>query len=113
MDSYSSGDCAVFPVDECLHISEVAKQTTKIFKQYLLESPHKPFDPVSRTGHFRTLNVRTASKQQLMVTLDFHVTGLGPEQIQEVKQSYKKFFVEGPGKELNVTSLNFRGLNVQ
>lgn len=113
MNSYTSGDCAVFPADECIHISEVAKRTASLFKQLLMASPHKPFDPVSRSGHFRTLNVRTSSKGHLMVTLDFHITGLTPEELDLVKQSYKEFFVSGPAKELNVTSLNFRGLDVQ
>jgi hypothetical protein len=113
MDSYSSGDCFVFPVDECVHISEVAKRTTSLFQQFLRESPHRPFDPVTRSGTFRTLCVRTSSKGHLMVTLDLHTTDLTAEQLDALKLSYRHFFEEGPAKELNVTSLNFRGLNVQ
>lgn len=48
-----------------------------------------------------------------MITLDFHTTGLSTEELEQLKLSYKQFFESGPAKELNVTSLNFRGLDVQ
>jgi len=113
LGAYTSGDCSIFPADHCLHISEEAKKCATVFQQFVKDSSYQPFDPVSRTGHYRTLIVRTTKKGHLMVNLDFNTSELAEEEVNKFKESFKEFFVSGPGKELEVTSLNFRGLSVQ
>ncbi|CAB3363832.1 Hypothetical predicted protein [Cloeon dipterum] len=111
--AYAKGDCSVLPVDECLHVSDVAKQCARVFQEFVVSSELEPHDPINRKGHFKTLAVRNTTTGQVMVTLDVCTTGLSQEQITKLRADYKDFFVSGPGQVLGVNSLNFRELDVQ
>ncbi|XP_065343582.1 uncharacterized protein LOC135941783 isoform X2 [Cloeon dipterum] len=111
--AYTKGDCSVLPVDECLHVSDVAKQCARVFQEFVVSSELEPHDPINRKGHFKTLGVRNTTTGQVMVTLEVCTTGLSQEQITKLRADYKNFFVSGPGQVLGVNSLNFRELDVQ
>jgi tRNA/tmRNA/rRNA uracil-C5-methylase (TrmA/RlmC/RlmD family) len=113
LGSYSSGDCSIYPADDCIHISDNAKKCAKIFHQFVVNTSFKPYDPVSRSGQLKTLTVRETRSNQIMITLDVNPTGISEEDMAKFKEEYKEFFISGAGQELNVTSLNFKELQNQ
>ncbi|XP_059483715.1 uncharacterized protein LOC132201523 [Neocloeon triangulifer] len=111
--SYAEGDCSVFPPNDSLHISDIAKKCAKIFEAFVASSELEPYDPVARSGHFKCLGVRNTSLDQLMINLDICTTGLSEEQLAKFREDYKEFFVTGAGKELEVDSLYLKEVTVQ
>ncbi|CAH1985714.1 unnamed protein product [Acanthoscelides obtectus] len=107
MGSYTTGTTGVAPVDNLVHIPEAMKIAAKAFQNYVRSSDLTVYNPETHTGHFKQLAVRLAPGQ-LMVVVGIHPQELSEEDLGELKTSIVKFFTEGEGKHVNVTSLYYQ-----
>jgi len=85
-----------------------AVPVVKSFTQFLQSSHLTPFLQQDNSGHWHTLTVRTYRSGDVLAMVDFVTRKLTEEDINEVKTSIKKFYTEGEGKDINLTSFHFR-----
>lgn len=56
---YRDGVTAVLSPDNCLHVSEQAKQVAKLMEDYVRESRYDVYDRKTQTGVWRTIMTKT------------------------------------------------------
>lgn len=109
VSSYAQGSTAVGPVDSLIHIPQRMKLAAKVFEQFVRSSKLPVFEPEHQSGHWRQLTCRLSmSNDQLMLVVGLHPQQLSSDELNSVKTELKEFFMNGGGKDCNVTSLYFQ-----
>ncbi|KAB7503022.1 tRNA (uracil-5-)-methyltransferase-like protein A [Armadillidium nasatum] len=106
--SYREGSVEVGPVDHLTHLNDKMKEVVKYMESYLETSEHAPFDPFSHNGVWRQLAVRTSQNFDVMLIVQIHPQSLSEDEINDIKEDVKKYFTEGEGGAVGVTSIFFQ-----
>lgn len=106
--SYKEGSVEVGPVDHLTHLNDKMKEVVKYMESYLETSEHAPFDPFSHNGIWRQLTVRTSQTFDVMIIVQIHPQSLSEDEINDIKEDVKRYFTEGEGGAVGVTSIFFQ-----
>lgn len=107
LGKYKGGSCAVVgPADTC-HVSAEAKRVVCEFQKFIRTTPYSVYSPETYEGHWKQLTVRTTRTKEAMAIVFFHPQKLDEEEVNALKDSMRKHFTEGEGKDSGVTSLYF------
>lgn len=112
LGSYVDGTVEVGPLDNLKHVSDRMKRLVKLFEEYVRQSDTLTvFDNITHTGHLRTLMVRESNTtEELMLAIGMHPQEMSEEELQSETQKIIKYFFEGAGKEVNITSIYLQRL---
>ncbi|XP_074651103.1 tRNA (uracil-5-)-methyltransferase homolog B-like isoform X2 [Tubulanus polymorphus] len=92
---------------------KVCKSSHKLFSNHLNNflQNHSKFAPCYMFydgGHWHRASARTNRNDELLVSFRFHPQNLSEIDVKNASNEVKKYFVDGPGKECNIASLNFQ-----
>ncbi|EGC37059.1 hypothetical protein DICPUDRAFT_94161 [Dictyostelium purpureum] len=88
-------------------ISTRSNEIRRLFNDYIISHPRKPFDKNTHEGFWRQLTVRDFSTGESMATVQFNHKGLSEEEINKEKDNLKKFFESLPADK-QLTSLSIQ-----
>ena len=80
LGSYRDGDLRVVTPRGCYHVPPLAVEAAERFQGYVRQSKLGPFDPVTHSGHWRMLTVRTTMTKDVMMIAYFH-----PQDLSQVR----------------------------
>ncbi|KAI8079452.1 S-adenosyl-L-methionine-dependent methyltransferase [Thamnidium elegans] len=83
---YRDGVTAVLNPDDCLHVSEKAKQVAKAMENYVNESEYDVYDRVEKLGVWRSIMTKTQRTGDIMVLIQMNTTDLTNDQVEQEKQ---------------------------
>lgn len=109
--SYREGSSAVGDPSNCSILPDAMTKVAKVFQEFVHQSQYPVYDAQTHEGYWRQLTVRTTTLGDIMAIPEFCSQQLSLADTEEVKNSLKTFFSEGPGKECGVTCLYFNCLN--
>jgi tRNA (uracil-5-)-methyltransferase len=107
LSTYASGCTSVGNIENLKMPTEKMKQAAKLVQEFVVNSGLQPFDSESYEGHFRNITIRQSRKDSLMLIIGIHPQELTEEEKEKLQKSFVKFFTEGAGKVLDVTSLYY------
>lgn len=111
LGSYSDGSLEVGAIHDLPHIPERTKLAVRLFESYINASEYAIFSTEFYVGQFRQLAVRLAeSTGEIMLIIGLHTLDI-PDKVDSLLDDVVKYFTEGDGKELNVTSIFFEEMN--
>ncbi|KAI8486889.1 tRNA (uracil(54)-C(5))-methyltransferase -B [Branchiostoma belcheri] len=93
------------PADRCVNIPESHLQVARLYQQYIRSSPLPACILFHEGGHWREITVRTNMAGDKMVIITFFPADLSQEDMEAEKSKLVEFFIHGPGKVCNITSL--------
>ncbi|XP_035688199.1 tRNA (uracil(54)-C(5))-methyltransferase homolog [Branchiostoma floridae] len=96
------------PADRCINIPEAHLQVARVYQQYIRSSPLPACILFHEGGHWRDITVRTNVAGDKMVIITFFPGQLSQEDMEAEKSKIVEFFINGPGKVCNITSLYFQ-----
>ncbi|KAK7076233.1 tRNA methyltransferase 2, partial [Halocaridina rubra] len=108
VSSYKAGSVAVAPVAHLTHISDTMKKIVEVFEEYVRNSEHKPYCPITHEGVWRQLTVRTSSNGDILIAVIIHPQEFNEEQLGDIKQNIVEYFQDGGGASAGVTSIFFQ-----
>lgn len=108
VSTYKAGSVAVGPIDDLVHISDTMKKVVGVFQEYVRNSEHKPFSPLTHEGVWRQLTVRTSSNGDILIAVVVHPQEFTDEERSELKQNVVDYFKDGGGSSVGVTSIFFQ-----
>lgn len=89
---YRDGITAVLNPDDCLHVSEKAKQVAKAMEDYVNESKYDVYDRVEKLGVWRSIMTKTQRTGDVMILIQMNTTDLTDDQVQQEKQKLIRFW---------------------
>ncbi|KAK6483707.1 tRNA (uracil-5-)-methyltransferase-like protein A-like [Huso huso] len=107
LGKYKGGTCAVVEPFDTIHIPDATKRVVKAFQDYIRTTGFSVYSPETYEGHWKQLTVRTTRTNEIMAVVYFNPQKLSDAELEELKSSLGKYFVEGSGKGSGVTSLYF------
>uniref|UniRef100_A0A1A8FYW0 tRNA (uracil(54)-C(5))-methyltransferase n=1 Tax=Nothobranchius korthausae TaxID=1143690 RepID=A0A1A8FYW0_9TELE len=107
LGKYKGGSCAVVGPEGTCHVSAEAKKVVSVFQKFIRTTAYSVYSPETYEGHWKQLTVRTTRTKQAMAIVFFNPQKLEEEEINSLKDTMKKYFTEGEGKESGVISLYF------
>ncbi|KAK1156596.1 hypothetical protein AOXY_G25588 [Acipenser oxyrinchus oxyrinchus] len=107
LGKYKGGTCAVVEPFDTIHIPDATKRVVKAFQDYIRTTGFSVYSPETYDGHWKQLTVRTTRTKEIMAVVYFNPQKLSDAELEELKSSLGKYFVEGSGKGSGVTSLYF------
>ncbi|XP_003974754.1 tRNA (uracil-5-)-methyltransferase homolog A [Takifugu rubripes] len=107
LGKYKGGSCAVVGPDDTCHVSLEAKRVVCEFQKFIRTTPYSVYSPETYEGHWKQLTVRTTRTKEAMAIVFFHPQKLDEEEVKALKDSTRKHFTEGEGRDSGVTSLYF------
>ncbi|XP_068461429.1 tRNA (uracil-5-)-methyltransferase homolog A [Clinocottus analis] len=107
LGKYKGGSCAVVEPSETSHVSAEAKSVVSEFQKFIRTTSYSVYSPETYEGHWKQLTVRTTRTKQAMAVAFFNPQKLEAEEVDALKNSMKKYFTEGEGKDCGLTSLYF------
>ncbi|CAL1616407.1 unnamed protein product [Knipowitschia caucasica] len=107
LGKYKGGSCAVVGPAETSHVSAEAKRVVREFQKFIRTTTYSVYSPETYEGHWKQLTVRTTRTGQAMAVAFFNPQKLEETELDTLKSSMKKYFMEGEGKEGGITSLYF------
>ncbi|KAM6964836.1 tRNA (uracil-5-)-methyltransferase homolog A [Aplochiton taeniatus] len=107
LGKYKGGSCAVVGPSETTHVSAEAKRVVREFQKFIRTTPYLVYSPETYEGHWKQLTVRTTRTKQAMAMVFFNPQKLNEEELDALKSSLRKYFMEGEGKESGLNSLYF------
>lgn len=107
LGKYKGGSCAVVGPAETRHVSAEAKRVVDHFQTFIRTTPYSVYSPETYAGHWKQLTVRTSRTGQAMAIVFFNPQKLEEEELDALKSSMRRFFMEGEGRDSGVTSLYF------
>ncbi|MGH0183059.1 UNVERIFIED_CONTAM: hypothetical protein FKN15_011149 [Acipenser sinensis] len=107
LGKYKGGMCAVVEPFDTIHIPDATKRVVKVFQDYIRTTGFSVYSPETYEGHWKQLTVRTTRTNEIMAVVYFNPQKLSDAELEELKSSLGKYFVEGSGKGSGVTSLYF------
>ncbi|KAG7241362.1 hypothetical protein INR49_025562, partial [Caranx melampygus] len=111
LGKYKGGSCAVVGPTESCHVSAEAKRVVAEFQKLsgitASTTPYSVYSPETYEGHWKQLTVRTTRTNEAMAVVFFNPQKLEEEELDALKSSMRKHFIEGEGKDSGVTSLYF------
>lgn len=107
LGKYKGGSCAVVGPSDTTHVSAEAKRVVKEFQKFIRTTPYLVYSPETYEGHWKQLTVRTTRTKQAMAMVFFNPQKLSEEELDGLKSSLRKYFMEGEGKESGLNSLFF------
>ncbi|XP_078589558.1 tRNA (uracil-5-)-methyltransferase homolog B-like isoform X2 [Branchiostoma floridae x Branchiostoma japonicum] len=96
------------PADRCINIPEAHLQVARVYQQYIRSSPLPACILFHEGGHWRDITVRTNVAGDKMVIITFFPVQLSQADMEVEKSKLVEFFINGPGKVCNITSLYFQ-----
>ncbi|KAI0240575.1 tRNA (Uracil-5-)-methyltransferase-like A [Lamellibrachia satsuma] len=104
--SYRSGDITVAEPTHCVNVPAAAKHICKEVQHYLQTFSDKAaFDPLTKTGHWRTVIVRVNQLDEALVIIQLCGQDLSQEEICLEREKLKEYFETGEGKNKILKSL--------
>ncbi|EDO47401.1 predicted protein [Nematostella vectensis] len=103
--SYKEGYSGVIEPFNCCHISKTAKKVASAFQKYIRNSPLPEYDLCFHTGHWQTLTVRSTVLGESMAIVQYNPQKMSATEIATENDKIRRYFLEGEGKECNLTSL--------
>ena len=91
-----------------LALVNLIMQFLQLFQEYVRKSDKPPFAAEKSEGYWRHLVVRMTSNNELMVVVVAHPQSLTEEELTELKNDLKEYFVKGEEKSCNIASLYFQ-----
>ncbi|XP_068616827.1 tRNA (uracil-5-)-methyltransferase homolog A [Brachionichthys hirsutus] len=107
LGKYKGGSCAVVGPAETCHVSAEAKRVVSEFQTFIRTTPYSVYSPETYEGHWKQLTVRTTRSKQAMAVAFFHPQKLEEEEVEALKDSMRRHFTAGEGKDSGITSLYF------
>ncbi|KAF4074160.1 hypothetical protein AMELA_G00236390 [Ameiurus melas] len=107
LGKYKGGSCAVVSPSDTIHVPAAAKRVVLTFQNYIRTTPYAVYSPERYEGNWRQLTVRTSRTDQIMAMVFFHPQKLAEDEIASLKESLRRYFTDGEGKDSGVTSLQF------
>ncbi|KAF7687173.1 hypothetical protein HF521_014401 [Silurus meridionalis] len=107
LGKYKGGSCSVVSPSDTIHVPAAAKRVVLAFQNYIRMTPYAVYSPETYEGHWRQLTVRTSRTNQIMAIIFFNPQKLSEEETVSVKESLRRYFTDGEGKDSRVTSLHF------
>ncbi|KAI8352892.1 S-adenosyl-L-methionine-dependent methyltransferase, partial [Blakeslea trispora] len=103
---YREGYTAVLETEQCLHVSDTAKQITKAMEDYVRQSKYDVYDRVEKTGVWRSMMTKTQRTGDNMILIQMKADELSSDQIEQEKQSLIAYWnsLKEEGK-INTTTL--------
>lgn len=77
----------------------------KLYQEFLRESTLAPFDIRKRIGNWKSIFVRSNSKDEIMAAINLDPQNLTDTEIENLIESLGNFFQQGPGMVTNLSSL--------
>lgn len=108
LGSYATGFTEVGEIDELKQIPEVQKQAVKAFQVFVrAQDKLEVFNPEKQSGHLRQLMARSSELDggQLMLVVGINPQSLTEEEVKVFTEDLVRFFKEGEGEDVPVTSL--------
>ncbi|XP_066282615.1 tRNA (uracil-5-)-methyltransferase homolog B-like [Branchiostoma lanceolatum] len=96
------------PADRCINMPEAHLQVARLYQQYIRSSPLPACILFHEGGHWREITIRTNMAGDKMVIITFFPGQLSQEDMDVEKSKLVEFFIHGPGKVCNITSLYFQ-----
>lgn len=113
LGSYATGFTEVGEVDDLKQIPDVMKAAVKAFQVFVrAQTKVEIFNPEKQTGHLKQLMARSSDHNggQLMLVVGLNPQSLTDEELKVFADDLVKFFKEGDGKDVPVTSLYWQQL---
>ncbi|XP_077456327.1 tRNA (uracil-5-)-methyltransferase homolog A [Stigmatopora argus] len=107
LGKYKGGSCAVVGPAEACHVSAEGKKVAHEFQKFIRSTPYAVYSPETYEGHWKQLTVRTSMTKQTMAVAFFNPQKIEESELDALKNSMKKYFMEGEGKDSGITSLYF------
>ncbi|KAF5899034.1 tRNA (uracil-5-)-methyltransferase A, partial [Clarias magur] len=107
LGKYKGGSCAVVSPSDTVHVPAGAKRVVLAFQNYIRTTPYDVYSPETYEGHWRQLTVRTSRTGEIMAIVFFHPQKLVEDETASLKESLRRYFTDGEGKDSGVTSLHF------
>ncbi|XP_077571267.1 tRNA (uracil-5-)-methyltransferase homolog A-like [Stigmatopora nigra] len=107
LGKYKGGSCAVVGPAEACHVSAESKKVVHEFQKFIRSTPYAVYSPETYEGHWKQLTVRTSTTKQTMAVVFFNPQKIEESELDTLKNSMKKYFLEGEGKDSGITSLYF------
>ncbi|KAG1446029.1 hypothetical protein G6F56_009710 [Rhizopus delemar] len=92
LGQYRDGVTSVLDPQECLHVSEKAKEIAKAMENYIRDSEYEVYDRVSKKGVWRTLMTKTQRTGDIMVMIQLKTDELNSLQIAQEKENIKRYW---------------------
>lgn len=89
---YRDGIIAVLEPDECLNVSDTAKQIAKSMSDYIKASDLPVYDRVEKKGCWRTIMAKTPSTGEVMILVQLSSADLSPERLDQEKANLIEFW---------------------
>lgn len=106
--SYAQGCTSVASVEELKMPTEKMKQTTKLLRDFVVQSGMEPFNTETYEGVFRNLTIRQNRQDDgLMLILGIHPQNFSEDEKEKLQKDFVEFFTTGEAKALNVTSMYY------
>ncbi|KAG8187646.1 hypothetical protein JTE90_005500 [Oedothorax gibbosus] len=105
LNSYKEGSMSVAEPDDCINIGEPMLRAVKSFQSYIRQSNFDVYNPENHQGHWRQLTVRTSNNSDILLIVVLHPQSLSQEELEKEKSNLKKYFEEGAGSSVGITSV--------
>ncbi|KAG1505197.1 hypothetical protein G6F46_010512 [Rhizopus delemar] len=104
LGQYRDGITSVLDPNECLHVSEKAKEIAKKMKEYIRDSEYEVYDRVSKTGVWRSIMTKTQTTGDIMILIQLRTTELSDQQLTQEKERIINYW-NGLKQTINTTTL--------
>ena len=108
--SYKKGSLAVVDINHLPQVSDTMKQLVKYFQELVRNGDNglklEPYDPLSQTGYWRQLTVRSSRNGSIMVMIVIHPQSLDEEEKNKIKRNLVTYFDKLKNTSLAVSSLH-------
>lgn len=105
LSSYKDGNVGVGPIDKLNNVSDTMKTIVGNFEEYIRALDHMSYDPITHTGVWRQLTVRTTNNSDLMLIVSLHPQKMTQDELQVLKAGLIEFCEATKDQECMVTSL--------
>ncbi|CAO3695142.1 unnamed protein product [Rhizopus stolonifer] len=92
LGQYRDGVTSVLDPQECLHVSEKAKEVAKAMEDYIRDSEHEVYDRISKKGVWRTLMTKTQRTGDIMIMIQLKTDELSSQQIAQEKENITRYW---------------------
>ncbi|OBZ86355.1 tRNA (uracil-5-)-methyltransferase A [Choanephora cucurbitarum] len=103
---YREGCTAVLDPEQCLHVSDTAKQIAKAMEDYVKDSKYDVYDRIAKTGVWRSIMTKTQKTGDNMILIQMKAFELTGDQLEQERQSLVAYWsrLKEEGK-INTTTL--------
>lgn len=97
---FRDGVTVIGDITECINTPDITIYIARLFTDYMRQSQYNIYDKITRQGVFRLLTVRNSLvTKQLMVNVNICTNELTEQQVNELQQDIKQYFIEHTSSE--------------